>query len=71
VSNPDALNRLLAILREAQVLAASDSVIARVAGERISAIVADVLYEIDPDLEDVTALLPPMRRVSVQRSTPP
>ena len=58
----EALARCKAVAAEAKTFAASDNVMVRVAGERIAAIIADLLYEIDVGLDDVTTLLPPMRR---------
>ena len=43
-------------------LAADPHVMVRVAGERIATILADLLYEIDPDRDEVISLLPPQRR---------
>ncbi len=53
------LNRLLA---EARALAQDDHIMVRVTGERIAVILADLLYEIDPDRAEVFSLLPAQRR---------
>ena len=57
-----ALDRLRRILEEATLLAADEPVFLRVAGERIAAIVVDVLYELDPAAADLTRLMPSLRR---------
>jgi hypothetical protein len=62
MQDAEALQRLRAILTEAKALAGADTATLRVAGERISVIVVDVLYELDFELADVTSLLPAMRR---------
>jgi hypothetical protein len=64
MTEAEALQHLHAILKKARALAAAEAITARVAGERIAVIAADVLYELDFELADVTSLLPPMRRES-------
>jgi hypothetical protein len=57
--------RLLLInqmINHAHRLAANDHVMVRVSGERIAVILADLLYEIDTDLDEVVSLLPVQRR---------
>jgi len=56
------LERLRDVLKHARELASSENLMLRVAGERIAVIVTDVLYEVDVDLVDPIALLPPMLR---------
>jgi hypothetical protein len=62
VEDSQSLERLRRILTEANMLAGEDAVTLRVAGERIAVIAADVLYELDIDLPDVTSLLPSFKR---------
>ena len=50
------------MITQSHNLAADPHVMVRVAGERIATILADLLYEIDPDLAEVISLLPPQRR---------
>ena len=50
------------MITQSHHLAADPHVMVRVAGERIATILADLLYEIDPDLAEVISLLPPQRR---------
>ena len=50
------------MISEAHVLAADGHVMVRVSGERIAVILADLLYEIDTDLEEVFSLLPAQKR---------
>ena len=50
------------MISEAHMLAADEHVMVRVSGERIAAILADLLYEIDTDLEEVFSLLPTQKR---------
>lgn len=59
------IDQLKRIAQEARHLAASDNVLVRVAGERICAIAADVLYEIEMDAPEVISLMPPARRDAV------
>ena len=54
----DTLDKIKMIAAEARTLANSDNVFVRVAGERVATILADVLYEIDLDLESVLPILP-------------
>ncbi|MES2480573.1 MAG: hypothetical protein V4609_01145 [Pseudomonadota bacterium] len=56
------IERLHRLLDEAKVLAQDDHVMVRVTGERIAVILADLLYEIDPDRAEVFSLLPTQRR---------
>ena len=56
------LTKLKALITDANVLAGSDHVMVRVAGERIATLLADLLYEIDIALPDVVSLLPQVRR---------
>jgi len=58
----DQTARMRAIIAQARTLAADDNVLVRVAGERICAILADVLYEIDTGADEVISALPPARR---------
>jgi hypothetical protein len=58
----EAIELATGMLHEARRLAGSDHVMVRVAGERIAVILADLLYEIAPDLDEVISLLPPSRR---------
>jgi hypothetical protein len=62
VEDNQSLERLRRRLSEANMLAGEDAVTLRVAGERIAVIAADVLYELDFDLPDVTSLLPSFKR---------
>jgi hypothetical protein len=62
VEDKQSLECLRRILADANLLAAQDAVTLRVAGERIAVIAADVLYELDFDLPDVTSLLPTFKR---------
>lgn len=55
----DGLHRLLAQARE---LAQDDHIMVRVSGERIAVILADLLYEIEPERAEVISLLPVQRR---------
>lgn len=66
MDTPEALDRLRSILEEAKLLAAEEPVFLRVAGERIAAIVVDVLYELDPAADDLVSLMPPLRRNNQQ-----
>jgi hypothetical protein len=66
MSETDSLEPLHEILTYAHRLAASDNPMLQVAGERISVIVADVLYEVDPELDAVIPLLPPILRNSLK-----
>ena len=50
------------MITEAHTLAADEHVMVRVSGERIAVILADLLYEIDTDLEEVFSLLPTQNR---------
>ena len=50
------------MISEAHMLAADEHVMVRVSGERIAVILADLLYEIDIDLEEVFSLLPTQKR---------
>lgn len=50
------------MIRQAHLLAADEHVMVRVSGERIAVILADLLYEIDTDLDEVFSLLPTQRR---------
>ena len=50
------------MISEAHGLAADEHVMVRVSGERIAVILADLLYEIDTDLEEVFSLLPSQKR---------
>ena len=50
------------MIEQAHRLAADPHVMVRVAGERIATILADLLYEIDPDRAEVISLLPKQRR---------
>lgn len=50
------------MITQSHRLAADRHVMVRVAGERIATILADLLYEIDPDRDEVISLLPPQRR---------
>jgi hypothetical protein len=50
------------MIAQAHQLAADPHVMVRVAGERIATILADLLYEIDPQQAEVFSLLPPQRR---------
>ena len=50
------------MITEAHRLAADEHVMVRVSGERIAVILADLLYEIDTDLEEVFSLLPTQKR---------
>jgi hypothetical protein len=56
------LERLREVLKHARYLAGSENLMLRVAGERIAVIITDVLYEVDVDIADPIALLPPMLR---------
>lgn len=58
------LPRMRAMIAEAHVLAASENVLVRIAGERVSAILADVLYEIDLEADEIISLMPPARRAA-------
>ena len=58
----ETLDCLYKILEQAKALANEDAAALRVAGERISVIVVDVLYELDFSLADVTSLLPLFKR---------
>lgn len=53
------------IICQAHLLAADEHVMVRVSGERIAVILADLLYEIDTDLDEVFSLLPTQRRDKV------
>lgn len=59
--NPN-IERLNRLLDEARELAQDEHVMVRVTGERIAVILADLLYEIDPDRAEVISLLPTQRR---------
>ena len=50
------------MISQAHLLAADEHVMVRVSGERIAAILADLLYEIDTDLEEVFSFLPTQKR---------
>lgn len=50
------------MIGEAHKLAADEHVMVRVSGERIAVILAELLYEIDTDLEEVFSLLPVQKR---------
>ena len=50
------------MISEAHMLAADEHVMVRVSGERIAVILAELLYEIDTDLEEVFSLLPTQKR---------
>lgn len=50
------------MIGEAHKLAADEHVMVRVSGERIAVILAELLYEIDTDLEEVFSLLPTQKR---------
>ena len=50
------------MIGEAHLLAADEHVMVRVSGERIAVILAELLYEIDIDLEEVFSLLPTQKR---------
>ena len=50
------------MISEAHKLAADEHVMVRVSGERIAVILAELLYEIDTDLEEVFSLLPIQKR---------
>ena len=50
------------MITEAHRLAADENVMVRVSGERIAVILADLLYEIDTNLEEVFSLLPTQKR---------
>ena len=50
------------MISEAHSLAADEHVMVRVSGERIAVILAELLYEIDTDLEEVFSLLPTQKR---------
>ena len=50
------------MISEAHMLAADEHVMVRVSGERIAVILAELLYEIDTDLEEVFSLLPIQKR---------
>lgn len=50
------------MISEAHRLAADEHVMVRVSGERIAVILAELLYEIDTDLEEVFSLLPTQKR---------
>ena len=50
------------MIGEAHKLAADEHVMVRVSGERIAVILAELLYEIDTDLEEVFSLLPIQKR---------
>lgn len=56
------IERLDRLLDEARELAQDEHVMVRVTGERIAVILADLLYEIDPDRAEVISLLPRQRR---------
>lgn len=56
------IERLHRLLAEARELAQDDHVMVRVTGERIAVILADLLYEIAPDRDEVLSLLPVQRR---------
>ena len=58
----DLLPMIKHMIAQSHQLAADRQVLARVAGERIATILADLLYEIDPDRDEVISLLPPQRR---------
>jgi hypothetical protein len=60
--NDEQLKRIKEMIEQAKFLAADESVFLRVAGERISVILADVLYEVDPSVPEVISLLPQQRR---------
>lgn len=60
---PD-LQRIYRLLDEARELARDDHIMVRVCGERIGVILADLLYEIDVDRDEVVSLLPPQRRAA-------
>lgn len=59
--NPN-LERIGRLLEEARVLSQDDHAMVRVTGERIAVILADLLYEIDPERAEVFSLLPTQRR---------
>ena len=56
------IDRLNHLLEEARALAQNEHIMVRVTGERIAVILADLLYEIDPDRAEVFSLLPAQRR---------
>ena len=60
-SNPQ-MEVIRHMISEAHMLAADEHVMVRVSGERIAVILADLLYEIDTDFEEVFSLLPTQRR---------
>jgi hypothetical protein len=60
----DKIARMWAMIAEAGQLAADDNVLIRVAGERICAILADVLYEVDTGADEVIPFMPHARRTA-------
>ncbi len=58
---PD-LQHLHSLLEQARQLARDEHIMVRVSGERIAVILADLLYEIEPDRAEVFSLLPEQRR---------
>lgn len=58
-------NLINQMILQAHRLAADDHVMIRVSGERIAVILADLLYEIDPDLDEVFSLLSVQRRDTI------
>ncbi len=58
---PD-LQQLHSLLEQARQLAQDEHIMVRVSGERIAVILADLLYEIEPDRAEVFSLLPEQRR---------
>lgn len=50
------------MISQAHVLASDEHVMVQVSGERIAVILAELLYEIDTDLEEVFSLLPAQKR---------
>lgn len=58
---PD-IDHLHHLLDEARSLAQHDHIMVRVSGERIAVILADLLYEIEPERAEVLSLLPVQRR---------
>ena len=59
--NPN-IARLSRLLDEARKLAQDDHAMVRVTGERMAVMLADLLFEIDPDRAEVFSLLPTQRR---------
>jgi len=53
------------MISQAHVLASDEHVMVQVSGERVAVILAELLYEIDTDLEEVFSLLPIQKRERV------